>query len=47
MEGTGWMMGGMALFWVLVLVLIILAIVALAKYISCPHGANRSWHRTG
>jgi len=33
MDGMGWMMGGMALVWILVLVVLVLAIVALVKYL--------------
>ena len=33
MEGMGWMMGGMALVWVLIVVVLVLAIVALIKYL--------------
>ena len=33
MDGMGWMMGGMALFWLLVTALLILGIAALAKYV--------------
>lgn len=34
MEGMGGMMWGMGIFWILILVLVVLGIVALAKYIS-------------
>ncbi|MEO3432344.1 hypothetical protein [Inquilinus sp. CAU 1745] len=33
MEGMGWMMGGMALVWILVLIVLVLAIAALVKYL--------------
>lgn len=33
MDGSMWMMGGMALIWVLVLVTLVLAIAALVKYL--------------
>ena len=32
MDGMGWMMGGMALIWLLVAVLLVLGITALVKY---------------
>ena len=33
MDGMGWMMGGMALIWILVLVALVLGVVALIKYL--------------
>ncbi len=33
MDGMGWMMGGMALIWILVLVAVVLVIAALVKYL--------------
>lgn len=33
MEGMGWMMGVMALFWLLVVVVLVLGIAALVKYL--------------
>ena len=33
MDGMGWMMGGMALVWILVLVVLVLVIAALIKYL--------------
>ncbi len=33
MNGMGWMMGGMALVWILVLVVLVLIIAALIKYL--------------
>ena len=33
MDGMGWMMGGMALVWILVLVVLVLVIAALVKYL--------------
>ena len=33
MEGMGWMMGGMALVWVLIVVVLVLVIAALIKYL--------------
>ena len=33
MQGTGWMMGGTALVWVLVVIVLVLAIAALVKYL--------------
>lgn len=33
MEGMGWMMGGVALVWVLVVIVLVLAIAALIKYL--------------
>jgi hypothetical protein len=33
MDGMGWMMGGMALIWILVLVALVLVIAALVKYL--------------
>lgn len=32
--GTGWMMGGMGVIWILVLVLVVLGIAALIKYLK-------------
>lgn len=34
MDGMGWMMGGMALVWILVVVLLVLGIAALVKYLT-------------
>ena len=34
MDRMGWMMGGMGLTWLLVIVAVVLAIVALIKYLS-------------
>ena len=36
MNGMGWMMSGMAMLWVLVVILIVLGIAALAKYLFEP-----------
>lgn len=33
MQGSGWMMGGMGLFGILILVLLVLSIAALVKYL--------------
>lgn len=33
MDGMGWMMGGMALVWILALVALVLVIAALIKYL--------------
>ena len=33
MHGMGWMMGGMALIWILVLIVLVLTIAALIKYL--------------
>lgn len=33
MDGAGWMMGGMAVIWILVLVALVLGILALVKYL--------------
>ena len=33
MDGMGWMMGGMALIWLFVAVLLVLGIAALVKYL--------------
>lgn len=33
MPGPGWMMGGAALIWVLVVIVLVLAIAALVKYL--------------
>lgn len=33
MQGSGWMMGGAALIWVLVVIVLVLAIAALVKYL--------------
>ena len=33
MDGVGWMMGGMALLWLLLAVLLVLGIAALGKYV--------------
>ncbi|MEC9246134.1 hypothetical protein T8J41_19575 (plasmid) [Nitratireductor rhodophyticola] len=32
-EGAGWIMAGVGLFWILLLALIVLAMVALVKYV--------------
>jgi hypothetical protein len=34
MQGSGWMMGGMGLFGILILVLLVLSIAALIKYLT-------------
>jgi hypothetical protein len=37
---SGWMMGGMVLFWILLLVVLVLAIAGLVKYLrSGPRGS--------
>jgi hypothetical protein len=33
MDGMGWMMAGMSLFWLLVVILLVLGIAALVKYL--------------
>ena len=33
MQGTGWMMGGSVLIWILVVIVLVLAIAALIKYL--------------
>ena len=33
MDGMGWMMAGMGLFWLLILVVLVLAAAALVKYL--------------
>lgn len=33
MDGMGWAMGGMAILWILLLVLVVLGIAALIKYL--------------
>ncbi len=38
MDGMGWMMGGMALLWLLLAVLLVLGIAALAKYVFGGRG---------
>ncbi len=38
MDGMGWMMGGMALLWLLRVVLLVLGIAALAKYVFGGRG---------
>ncbi len=38
MDGMGWMMGGMALLWLLLVVLLVLGIAALAKYVFGGRG---------
>lgn len=38
MDGMGWMMGGMALIWLLVAVLLVLGIAAFAKYLFAGRG---------
>ncbi len=37
-DGMGWMMGGMALLWLLLVVLLVLGIAALAKYVFGGRG---------
>ena len=34
MDGMGWMMGGMSLVWILILIVLVLAIIALVKYLK-------------
>ena len=34
MDGMGWMMGGMALIWILALAVLVLGIAALVKYLK-------------
>lgn len=34
MDGWGWSMGGMAILWILLLVLVVLGIAALVKYLK-------------
>lgn len=47
MEGMGWMMGGMALVWILFIILLVLAIAALVKFLRNNGRPERQIGGTG
>ena len=46
-SGMGWMMGGMAVGWVLAIVVLILAVMALVKYLRSKGAVRRTERDTG